>query len=198
MVVREFYNGLNIKEVEEYLDKLTEMKEKLDIDFEVREILGVDREHIEELEKEISKEKDYGLFYLELIERREQQKNLYEWVFAKLEDRKKTGYRDWAIKGDLWSKDNGRIIVEIEIDRSSPMADIRLSIRNSSKTLKFTEDKDIENSRLKNEDNISKKVEEYKAKAETLFKERLYPQYCYEYRQFEKLKELLHINEVEI
>lgn len=194
IVRREIWKGVNPEGVGAYVKELEETKRELEkLPYSADRMFGIDKrkkEIIDSIDHEIA----LCRFYFEL-NRRKKEPNFNEWVFLKKEDRQKAlnEYDRWRVRGDSWTKTNGKIRATIDIETPLTMKKITLSIRNDAKNLNFTDTEDIATSNLKSEASINNKIAEYKEKAEMLFAEHQFPRYCYEKRSFDILKELLQV-----
>lgn len=187
------------EKVGNYLKMLSRTKKQLtgDSSYEIRRILKIDDDLLSEIIREIDREIELCKFYFE-YQKRQRGEDFNKWVYLTREQRKKRE-KDWQIKGDCWTKTNGRIRATITIDKSGVMAKIEVSYQNDAENLKFYDDYyDRTKPRYrhrKTEKGINEQIEKYKQEAREIFEELQYPLYCREKKAMDTLKQLLHIRE---
>lgn len=195
IVKREFWHGISVKIVKQRIKEINKQISELDkYDYDLKRILNVDKELIDQIKRVLNDEIELCNFYLEFNGK----KIKHDWTFLKAKEREERGEQDWQVRGrDCWIKTNGRIRIKINIDRSGLMTKISMDMENDSKSLTFYERpygmKEIYTHK-KNKESIENQIREYKIEAEKLFMKHKYPNYCFETRQMDQLNQLLHIN----
>jgi hypothetical protein len=151
----------------------------------------VSKEMTEAYEEALEEEISYCDFFVEYHSRILHEKHFSEWVFESKESI--TPRNSWEqVKGERWTKTNGRMKATIQFDRSGITVGISLRFENDSKAISFYQDSyghKTPSTHLSNEDSIVKKVEEFKQMAEEEMNQHLNP--TQEEREIETLKFLL-------
>lgn len=198
--------GITPENVEAHLK---EVKEELKLIQKVRydcERLGCDEEIIQHRIRALEHEVKMAEFYFR-YKKKAKAPDFNKWVLRELQ------YEGWdrsEYKKNLiptWVKTNGRITAKIRIEEGESSTRVSLSMENSD-TLRFIEDgpndgygfnasnykgKETAYSNLRKKESVDAKVAEYKEEAERIFKDCLFPRYCWEKEKYEEVKGLLHI-----
>jgi len=187
------------EDVKRYLTALEEAKELLkNSAWTVNRLLLNDSSMEKNVMEEIEREIKYCKFYLDLQERQSNE-SLNQWVFNKKEDIEQPDYYREPT-GEQWVKSNGRIKAIIQFDRTKKMVGLEVKFKNDNQILNFYDSYyDNENlsrkSHLKSPESINERVEEYKAYADEVMKNRLFPKWNQELNNFHLLQKLLVIKE---
>ena len=196
-VRRRFWPEVSTETVQNYLEELTKFKDELNtMHFTYRHnLLGSDK-LINEIQELVDNEIKLCSFYQEYQKRYESEPHFNQWIFKEKEDI--TPMFNWVdVKGEQWTKTNGKIKAIIQFDRSGKRVKISLSFENDSATLNFMdryEENKIKPVHLKNLTSIANKVVEFKMKADACISNHKYPIYCAEKTSIDTLNKLLWIN----
>lgn len=199
---RVLWQGVNKERVGDYIKMLSRMKKDLNSwsSYETQKVLNVSGDLLKKIERAIDEEIALCKFYFEFLKRQAKEKNFNEWVHLTKEQRKEAGEYDWQIKGDCWTKTNGKVRARITIDRESGvMAGVELGFENDSGNLTFFDGSHGSphamglRTHRKTEKGITEQIEVYKQRAEEALSEIQYPHYCSEKNMMDCLKELLHV-----
>ena len=192
-----FWDDFSSSYVQEYAIKLQEAREELNkIRWVYESKLWGNRSLIDKMINEIDTELKYCQFYEEYAEREKTDPMLNTWVFIKKEDVKPV--REWMKpQGDRWIKTNGRIKATIEIDRSGVMTKLTLRYENDSASIEFMDryrsNKSENIAHLRNEESIKQRISDFKEQVNQEIKQRMFPIYYTEKRNYDVFKKLLHI-----
>ncbi len=191
-------DDFGVSDVENYLKELRETEENIRVNsFNYEHVLFGNDKIIESVRKLISQETKYCEFFID-HQKRILEPDYNKWVFLKKEDIKPLS--DWMKpQGEQWIKTNGRVKATIQFDRSGSLVKIKASFENDNEYLNFidyeTNARVEKTAHLKNEENINKKVEEYKTYADRMMGEYIYPRYTPEKNMIDLLGKLLCVNQ---
>ena len=196
-VRRRFWPEVSTETVQNYLEELTKFKDELNtMHFTYRHNLFGSDKLINEIQELVDNEIKLCSFYQEYQKRYESEPHFNQWIFKEKEDI--TPMFNWVdVKGEQWTKTNGKIKAIIQFDRSGKRVKISLSFENDSATLNFMdryEENKIKPVHLKNLTSIANKVVEFKMKADACISNHKYPIYCAEKTSIDTLNKLLWIN----
>ena len=189
------------EDVKRYLNNLEEAKDLLkNSAWTVNRLLLNDSSMEKNVMEEIEREIKYCKFYIDLQERKNNEP-LNQWIFIKKEDIEEPSYYREPT-GEQWVKSNGRIKAIIQFDRTKKMVGLEVKFENDNQILQFYDsyydDKNLScKSHLKSPESIDKRVEDYKAYADEVMKNRLFPRWNQEQKNFHLLQQFLAIKEAQ-
>lgn len=193
------HNGnINIESVKAYIKRLEEWRDKIDqANWDLPDFMKTTDSVAQKIKELLSNELQMATIYLDIHERKKA-KDFDQWTFVKKEDRDDFD-NTWNASswGDLWIRNNGKTKVQIEIKDNLSSTRITLRISNESRYMDFVYGygKEISRKVLYKQESIDRYIETLKAMAVDQMNDHLFPTYCIEQRNFEKMKELLHITE---
>jgi len=186
-----FWRGVTPESVGAYLKTLRQQRKQFDdAEFSLPQPFRLHdsarRDVIDAFDREIR----LGEFYFELRGKRKEA-GFDTWVFTPREDRKEPyGWR--TPKGDAWTRSNGRIKAEIELDWTRTMTRVSLRLENDSDQLVLYSREggaEVSHRHLRNEKSIQAEVERLKNHAEEVMRKHLLPER--EARERELLRDVL-------
>ena len=188
---RTFFRDISKESVGNRIRDLEHEKKALkDLRYGIKESLGICDNRIQELNNLIDEELKLMKFYLGYF-KEQAQPDFNKWAF-------KAGYKknDWSEPCDAWIRSNGRIKIFVKIRKGASSVKVWLEIENSNSYLSFYEKDNTEQfaTSLRKAESVDKYTNELKEKADGIFRDYQYPQYCQEQMQFNEVNTLLHIS----
>jgi len=172
-----FARGVTPEAVGEYLKRLRQERRRFDdAEFALPRPFRLNDEARSRILSLLDDEIRLGEFFFEL-RGRQKEPGFDTWIFTPQEERQPR--YGWATpEGELWTRSNGGVMAEIEIDRTRVMTRVSLRLAIDSDMLTFyepTTGREVSHRFLRNETSIQAEVERLKKHAKDVMQEHLLP-----------------------